>query len=302
MNKNVIFILLGAICTAFLVALAVQAMLKPDVQPVAQEIPMAEVLMANEKLTQGEVISAEKLSWRQWPEDAVIKGFYVRGEDQSISDLPIMDKPVRRDVEMGEPLMSSAVVMNAEKEGNFLAATIGEGMLAFSIPVTPSSAVGGFAGPGDYVDVILTYTVRVPKEVQKKAQGTIQRYASETILQNVRVLAVDQTAQEADREARVGKVVTLEVPPKGAEVLALSLEMGGLNLALRRLGNGEGYKAQTSMAPTTDVQISRVMKKLNEIENQGARRGGVSPDGDTTTVRIFRGNNIEDIVVPLADM
>jgi pilus assembly protein CpaB len=302
MNKNVIVILLGAVCTAFIVAIGVQSALKSDEPQVVKEAPMVEILIADEKLSQGEVIDADKVAWKKWPEDAVIKGMYEKAEDTDKADLEIIGKLARRDVEAGEPVTKSAVILNSKKEGNFLAATLGEGKLAFSIPVTPSSAVGGFAGPGDHVDVILTYTVRVPKEIQKQAQGTIQKYASETVLQNVRVLAVDQKAKEEDREAKIGKVVTLEVSPKGAEVLALSLEMGDLNLALRRLGNGYDYKAEAAAGPTTDVQISKVMRKLGDIEKSGAKRGSVEGDEGSAVVRIYRGNQVEDVVVPLADM
>ena len=302
MNKSVVIILVGAICTAFLVALGVQAMLAPEPQEGPIQVEMTQIIVAKEKLSEGEVIETGKLSWKEWPESALIKGVYVRDGDEDISDLKIIGKPVRREIQLGEPVLSSAIVKIAKEGGNFLAATLAPGKLAFSIPVTPASSVGGFAGPGDHVDVILTYNVRIPRQIQERARGTVQRFASETVLEQVRVLAVDQTSKEEDREAKIGKVVTLEVEPKGAEVLALALEMGDISLALRRLGDDGAVPVSSNAGPTTDVHVSQTLQRLNRLNTAQGNEGSQSQGGHalTTTVKVYRGGQVENVTVPLA--
>jgi len=300
MNKSVVIILVGAICTAVLVAIGVQAVLKSDPVEGAAPIEMAQILVASEKLSQGEFIESEKVRWKDWPEESLIKGMYVRKDGQKISELKVIDKPLRRQLELGEPVTSSAIVEFSEKGSNFMAATIAPDKLAFSIPVTPASSVGGFAGPGDFVDIILTYKVKIPNSVKKKAQGRIQSHASETIIKGVRILAIDQTLKEDDREARVGKVATLEVSPKEVEMLSLAMEMGDISLALRRLGaNAQDDKTARNNAPTTDVEVGRMMKQLSELENGGVDGdANISPDGRKSLVKIYRAGQVQSVTVP----
>lgn len=315
MNKNVVVILIGAILTALVVAFSVQSMLSSDSGDGASNVELVKILVASEKLSEGEVIEASKVRWQDWPKSALIKGVYQYKEGIEIADMSLVGKPVRRAVELGEPVLSSIVLL--ESEGNFLAANLKPGMLAYSIPVSASSSVGGFARPGDYVDVILTYDVRVDSKQQEEASSLIRRYASETILKGMRVMAVDQVAKEDERAAKVGKVVTLEVSPDGAEVLALALEMGDISLALRHLG--AGVPAEDDMldyAPTTDVKISKTLQTLNgisspavnmarqDIENATSMSPSEQPivvprrGNGNAVIRIYRGGRSETITVP----
>ncbi len=313
MNKNVVIILAGAILTAFLVAFMVQAILSPDANENANAgADLTEILVAAEKLSEGEILDETKVKWQPWPKTALIGGIYERDNGFAIADLDIMGSPVRRNVELGEPVLSSVVLKDAGE--NFLAASLQPGMLAYSIPVSASSSVGGFARPGDHVDVILTYDVRVDNRAQERARGFIQRYSSETVLRDVRVMAVDQDAKQENREAKIGKVVTLEVTPDGAEVLALSLEMGDISLALRRLG-GEGIQPEASdFTPTTDVGISKTLQRLNNIsgqsmiENEGSINSqqampmddNPAPMGATKNIRVYSGGETDLITVPMS--
>ena len=179
--------------------------------------------------------------------------------------------------------------------------------------MSASSSVGGFARPGDYVDVILTYDVRVDNRSQDQARSFVRRHASETVLRNIRVMAVDQDAKEADREAKIGKVVTLEVTPEGAEVLALSLEMGDISLALRRLGSNVQEEEGSDFTPTTDVGISKTLQRLNNMSGDMAGAPSPMPMADqeqvvrpqrdygaTTNIRVYSGGKSERITVPLS--
>jgi pilus assembly protein CpaB len=103
-------------------------------------------------------------------------------------------------------------------------------MRAISTEISAETGAGGFILPNDYVDVLLT-------REQNNA------FISETILRNVRVLAIDQTVQEKDgQKAAVGRTATLELTPKQTEMLALSRRRGTLSLALRSLADARPVK------------------------------------------------------------
>src|SRR5438270_12341240 len=104
-------------------------------------------------------------------------------------------------------------------------------MRAISTEISPETGAGGFILPNDHVDVILS---RRDKEAEK-ASG-VDVHTSETILANVRVLAIDQTVEEKNgQRVVVGKTATLELSPRQAETLTLARQLGSLSLALRSL-------------------------------------------------------------------
>jgi pilus assembly protein CpaB len=103
-------------------------------------------------------------------------------------------------------------------------------MRAVATQITPESGVGGFILPNDRVDVIMTPRSRDDSGGQR---------TSETILRNIRVLAIDQTVEEKNgQKVVVGKTATLELTPGQAETLALSHQIGLLSLALRSIADG----------------------------------------------------------------
>ena len=117
------------------------------------------------------------------------------------------------------------------KGSGFLAAVLPKGMRAVSMEVSAESGAGGFILPDDHVDIMLT---RHDKAAEKLSG--VEKIVSETILRNVRVLAIDQAVEEkAGQKVVVGKTATLELTPDQAETLALSRQHGTLSLALRSL-------------------------------------------------------------------
>jgi pilus assembly protein CpaB len=109
-----------------------------------------------------------------------------------------------------------------------MAAVLPEGMRAISTEISPETGAGGFILPNDHVDVILTRRV--------KEEGGNEVRTSETILSNVRVLAIDQTVEEKDgQHVVVGKTATLELAPRQTELLARARQSGTLTLALRSI-------------------------------------------------------------------
>ena len=127
----------------------------------------------------------------------------------------------------GEPIREAKLV-NAKGSG-FMAAILPSGMRAISTQISPETGAGGFILPNDHVDVILT---RRDRDAEKAAGG--DTHSSETILANIRVLAIDQNVQEKDgQKVVVGKTATLGLTPAQTETLALSQQLGSLSLALR---------------------------------------------------------------------
>lgn len=186
-------------------------------------------------------------------------------------------------------MMKSAMIDNTKS--NFVAASLTQGKRAVAINVTPNTSVAGFVTPGDYVDVILTYDVKLPGDdkIRKAAVPVVTKMAAETILENLRVLAADQsTGQSA--EAKVVKTVTLEVDPRQAELLTLSSKMGTLSLVLRSVGDDAPAHDASNPAPVaTDMRLSGVMREIMAGENKSGRLSQV--------VRVYNGARVENVEV-----
>ena len=168
---------------------------------------------------------------------------------------------------------------------------LGDGMRAMAIKVKAESSVGGFITPGDRVDVIMTYEVRLPSDdrIQDASIAVVNRRAAQTILENIRVVAVDQEAKEVE-ETLVARTVTLEVNPTQGEQLALADSMGSLSLSLRKLGD-ETVRGADDLIPeaTTDTRISNVLQELLGNEKSGG--------SNNRLVRIYNGSEATDVVV-----
>ena len=202
---------------------AMMALVPEESAPVA---PATFVLVAADDLTAGSFVTEEDLKWQAWPEEGVIDSYTVKGKRKSKE---FVGTVVRTGVSGGEPLTDARVVHPGDR--GFLAAVLEPGKRAVSVPVNATSGISGFVFPGDWVDVILTVRFRTENE-----KGNSQeRYFSETLLGDVRVLAVDQAVENKEGEVNVAKTATLEVAPKQAEKIAIALEMGNLSLSLHSL-------------------------------------------------------------------
>ena len=138
----------------------------------------------------------------------------------------------------GEPIREAKLIK--AKGSGYMAAILPSGMRAISTDITPETGAAGFILPNDHVDVILS---RRDREAEKAAG--VEVHTSETILSNVRVLAIDQTVEEkSGQRVVVGKTATLELSPRQAETLVLSRTMGQLSLALRSLVDASATSAR----------------------------------------------------------
>jgi pilus assembly protein CpaB len=227
MNTQRIIVLGIALVAAGGAALLVRGMLGGGAQPVqakvAPQVAMSEVLVASTNLSPGQALTPEQVRWEKWPTSTVDPSF-ITHEPAVSEEQVVKGTVVRAMILPGQPIARNAIV-HGDASG-FMAATLGEGMRAISIAISTDSGAGGFILPNDRVDVILT----------RKAEGSGNRGTAKTILNNLRVLAVDQTfRQEKDTRTVIGKTATVEVSPEQAELISAASQSGLLSLSLRPL-------------------------------------------------------------------
>jgi pilus assembly protein CpaB len=195
--------------------------------PVVQ-IDTTEILVAKGDINMGQVVAAQDIQWQTWPTSAA-NSYFVRRKDRPNAIDQLTGSIARSPFVAGEPIREAKLI-KANGSG-FMAALLPSGMRAVSTEISPETGAGGFILPNDRVDVLLT---RRDREAEK-ATG-IEAHTSETILTDVRVLAIDQTIEEKNgQRVVVGKTATLELSPRQAETLAVSRQRGSLSLALRSL-------------------------------------------------------------------
>jgi pilus assembly protein CpaB len=202
--------------------------------PAAPPPPLAtvEVLVAKNDLGRGQLIGDADIGWQIWPADAANASF-IKKADRPDAINQFVGAIVRIPVMAGQPLWDPAVVL--AKGSGFMAAILPKGMRAVAMDVSAESGAGGFILPDDHVDVMLTRHDKAAERVTG-----VEKYITESILRNVRVLAIDQTVDEkTGQKVVIGHTATLELTPDQAETLALSHQLGTLSLALRSLADSQ---------------------------------------------------------------
>ncbi|MEQ5787332.1 Flp pilus assembly protein CpaB [Erythrobacter sp. NFXS35] len=233
MDRKKLVLLIGALIIAIGTAFAARSMFAGGAAPVAEAAPQPtgpRVLVAKRALTSGTIITADALGFQPWPEELVKDAYFIDGE-ASMDEL--LGTVVRFPITAGEPVTQGSLVAPGDR--GFLAAALGAGMRAVTVPVSAMTGVAGFVFPGDRVDLVLTQTV--------DGEGQSLR-AAETVIRNLRVLATDQTTETTTDEngktvVTAFRTVTLEVTPKIAEKVAVAQTIGTLSLALRSLADND---------------------------------------------------------------
>ncbi len=228
------------------------------------------VLVANQDLPIGAVLTEQAMSWQAWVEEALNEQFTAVDNEQQQAERmrEFAGGIVRRVIHAGEPILASKLFKRDEP--GFLAGMLEPGMRAVSISVTAVTGASGFIFPGDYVDVVLTHDKirevmqkRIKKSPKTKAPLTILSTASETILRHIRILATGQKVDQFDTTALIVGTVTLELTPKQAEMVATAKSMGKLSLVLRSQEEGEIEEGPLTF--TTDVEVSPFLKNFDSI-------------------------------------
>jgi pilus assembly protein CpaB len=197
--------------------------------------PARSIVVAGKPLRFGDELSSSALREMPWPENALPAGAFGK-----IADLTSSKRIVLMPIDTNEAVLAAKITGPGQRAT--LSAMLGEGMKAVTIRVNDVEGVAGFVLPGERVDVVLTRT------------GEKNNAVNDVVLQNVRVLAIDQLAdQRADKPAVV-KAVTLEVDPTDGQKVALAATVGTLSLLLRKAG--DVVSADTRRVTTRDLMTA----------------------------------------------
>jgi pilus assembly protein CpaB len=198
-------------------------------------MPQKSVLVAHGEISRGQILKAADLQWQRWPDGDLHRAYIQEGT----KPIAAFDGWVARGpFGPGDPITEAKIVAPGSR--GFLAAALRPGMRAVSVPVTSTSDISGFVLPGDQVDILITH--QLPAKSDKGEVGP--QKVAETVLHDVRVIAVDQKLESKSGETVLAHTATLEVTPKQSEVIALASEMGKLSLSLR------------SLAPSTEQPVA----------------------------------------------
>jgi len=206
----------------------------------------------------------------------------------------------RRRILANEPISPDALIQRGDR--SIGSAVVSPGMRAISVQISAATGAGGFIAPGDYVDVLLSISHEIMDANGKSMEGvavtmpdgdTLVKFTTETVMRNVRVLAIDQSlARDEDAgPADVGKTATLEVSPHDAEKLLTAGQLGSLNLVLRSLVVDQTVQDEVDAFEDpfnfmSDVATSRAVSALHTTSSlYGYGAGG-------PVVRVNRGGAI----------
>ncbi|MES2339771.1 MAG: Flp pilus assembly protein CpaB [Pseudomonadota bacterium] len=285
MDGRKIFLLVGALLVAGITAFMARSLMTGAGSPTAVAgqpvvIDGPEVLVATKALPVGTIIDATALKFQPWPKELVENAYFLR---QGTDMKNVVGTVVRFPIPAGQPVSQGALVKPGDR--GFLAAALGAGMRAVTVPVSAQSSVAGFVFPGDRVDLLLT------QSVPGGGDGAPLK-ASETMLRNLRVLATDQKTDKGvdDKGNTVVtqySTVTLEVTPAIAEKIAVAQTVGSLSLSLRSIADNAGEleeaiaSGEVNVPEGTDPKAEKAMlAKLASRPTEG--KGSYSTGADVS--------------------
>jgi len=249
MDSRKIILLVGALLVAGLTAFMARSLISGSSAPAATAaVPIdgPEVLVATRALPVGTILDATALKFQPWPKELVDGAYYIKATTDLKS---LQGTVVRNAITAGQPITQGALVKPGDR--GFLAAALGPGMRAVTVPVSVQTGVAGFVFPGDRIDLVLTQTV------PGGGDGPPLK-VSETVMRNLRVLATDQrtdntTGEDGKSVVKTFSNVTIEATPKIAEQIAVAQTLGSLSLSLRSLAD-TGQELEQAIA-SGDVHV-----------------------------------------------
>jgi pilus assembly protein CpaB len=260
--------------------------------PAPVEKPMVRVLVAKHDLAPGDKLTAADFTWQPWPAEGLNPAFVTDGAAPSAASskapatvkietaavnaaaekahemmsggqggaaAKFVDAIVRDPILQGEPIIQGKVVHSGA--AGVLAVTLDPGMRAMAVPLSAESAAGGFILPGDHVDVVQSRQIDSPSGGKKFASGSV--------LQNVKVMAIDQSTHAEKGASVIGATATLEVTPAQAELLALSKAEGELTLILRSYADIAG-SASAGAGPHMSADAAQAAPDVVKVFRNGA--------------------------------
>lgn len=245
MSKMRLVALVAAIACALVAGVLAKNMLSHRAQqPQAQAVEKTEsvdVLVATKDFQMGDKLT-EGLAWKAWPKDSVTELMITRDKQaDALKEMAVAR--VRMPIFKDEPLITKKVLQPGA--GGFMSANLPKGMRAEAVAISTKTSAGGFILPNDRVDVILT------KKSTNSVSGVVT-VKSETVVSNVKVLAVNQVFKQVSDGDPVtvdkGETATLELTPEQSEVLATVQSTGDLSLVLRSIAENDG-KSEAEIQP-----------------------------------------------------
>jgi len=235
-----------------------------DAGPKAPAIALQDVLVLSGDVPMGNKLG-NSIGWQSWPSDGVNANFITRAAEPEALD-KLKGSVARVAMYSGEPLRRSKLVGEGQ---SFMSSILPTGMRAVATAISADTSAGGFILPNDFVDVIMTR--------RADASNGGGGFNTETILKNIRGLAIDETIQEDEegKKTRVGQTATLELTPQQAEIITVAQQMADrLTLALRSITD-----TQEKNLPEADYLVSgngrrgtvRLIKS-GEVSEVGARK------------------------------
>jgi pilus assembly protein CpaB len=228
----------------------------------APSVALTEVLIASVDLPVGSTVNTDQLRWQQWPRTAVSEHMITK--DRMPGGLEDTAGSISRAPSMaGEPIRRDKMIKGAN--GGFMSAVLPSGMRAVAINIVSSGArsAGGFILPNDRVDIM-----RTGRDDEATRSRQSESFTTETILQNIRVLAIGQNVQERNGERVViGETATLELEPRQSEMIMLAQRSGELSLALRSLADA----AKPAEAPVAREDAGLTVVRFGNAQTIGKR-------------------------------
>jgi pilus assembly protein CpaB len=303
MDRKKVILLVAALLIAAITAFMARSMFTGAAAPqsVASIVKPAEtgpkILVATRALPVGTIITADSFRYQPWPEELIEDAYFTEGATSTpspseaatpagakgkdpaaaavvtpaVSSDDLVGTVVRNAITAGQPITRGSLVKPGDR--GFLAAALGPGMRAVTVPVSALTGVAGFVFPGDRVDLVLTQNIAGP--------GGPSLKVSETIIRNLRVLATDQRSTNvADAEGntvvRKYKLVTLEATPRISEKITVAQSIGTISLSLRSLADNAAELEQALASGEVNIpegatpeQEAAIMKSLAQRPTAG---------------------------------
>ncbi|RUX09357.1 Flp pilus assembly protein CpaB [Mesorhizobium sp. M8A.F.Ca.ET.059.01.1.1] len=235
-----------------------------DSGPQAPAVSLQDVLVLSGDVAMGTQLE-NNIAWQSWPADGINANFITKATAPDALE-KLKGSVARVAMYAGEPVRRSKLIGEGQ---SFMSSILPSGMRAVATTISADTSAGGFILPNDFVDVIMT------RRADASTGGA--GFNTETILKNIRVLAIDQTIQEDEegKKTRVGQTATLELTPKQAEIITVAQQMADrLTLALRAIAD-----TQEKNVDEADYLVSgngrrgtvRLIKS-GEVSEVGARK------------------------------
>lgn len=253
------------------------------------------VLVANRNILVGEVIKSADLRWQDWPKKSISKDFISGGESEQLDYF--IGRAAKSNILENEVIVK-ARTFDPEKT-SMMSGIVAPGKRAYGVPISLQSGMTGFISPGDLVDVLLVGRFAGQDLKQQNQKSLVYKNFSETILTNIKVLAVDNeitNLKEKDETAKgkkAAKSLTLEVTPQEAEILAVAQKMGDLTFVLRALTKEENNQPLSKKDFTGDLDASNllsVMIRGNKAQKDLNKMTTIQSNGNN--IKIYRGKEV----------